>query len=66
MLGACEQFQKFFQTHNLKRYWAAGLFQPDANRTSRIKQHEVNVVILSPSLQEHQHAEATALNRIHF
>ena len=56
VLGLSKQIQKVLKTDNLKCHRSRSVLQPSSHRTPGVEQLELNVMILSPVLQKHQHA----------
>jgi hypothetical protein len=66
MLGLREELQKFLYTKDVEVRWRCVALESCAHGTSGIEQLELNLMILSPTLEEDQHAQPAALESVCF
>src|ERR1700730_9805471 len=59
-VGLCQHSHQFVQRWNVELRHRADLLEPFPHGPARIEQFESNIVVLSPSLQKHEHAKTAA------
>jgi hypothetical protein len=65
-VGASQKGHHFVQRSNVELSHRTRALQPVTHRSTGVEQLESNIVVLSPSLQKHKHAQPPAFNGCDF